>query len=295
MKKSNINLIRTSYKGQNDFQNYLHHCNIDFVVKTTSSSTIIEYSDKYGKCKRIFCDGLFMSIKEMILQKKLKKHIKNRNNEKDINYKNQRISYNRFDRSLNYLLETSGDYLEFPNILEMDMTKAYYKMARNLDYISEEIYQICLKVPKHIRLRLIGSIATHKIIEKYENKKLKNIQITEDEELREIWFHICYEVGKVMEECAEAIQDYFIFYWVDGIYFQRDKRFSTKNDPSQQIIQNIFQKSNLDFSVNELNKISLQNYNKHLTLKCYKNGKVKSHFSVPYKKVKLIVENKTLA
>ena len=70
--------------------------------------------------------------------------------------------------------------MEFPHILEMDMTKAYYKMARNLDYISEEIYQICLKVPKHIRLRLIGSIATHKVVEKYENKELKDILIIED-------------------------------------------------------------------------------------------------------------------
>ena len=231
----------------------------------------------------------------MILQKKLKKHIKNRNNGKKINYQNQRISYHKFDSSLQDMIETSGDYLEFPHILEMDITKAYYKMARNLDYISEEIYQICLKLPKHIRLRLIGSIATHKVVEKYENKELKDIQIIEDLELRDIWFHICYEVGKIMVECSEAIQDYFIFYWVDGIYFQMDKRFSTKNDPSQQIIKSIFQKNNLDFSVNELNKISLQNYNEHLTLKCFKNNEVKSHFSVPYKKVKMYVDDKILA
>lgn len=293
--KEKTHIIRTHNKGQRDFTTHLKNCNIDFVVKTTSSSTTIEYSDKYGKCKRIFCDGLFLSIKEMILQKKLKKHIKNRNNGKKINYKNQRISYHKFDDSLQAMIETSGQYLELPNILEMDITKAYYKMARNLDYISEEIYQICLKLPKHIRLRLIGSIATHKVIEKYENKELKDIQIIEDLELREIWFHICYEVGKVMQECAEAIQEYFIFYWVDGIYFQRDKRFSTKNDPSQQIINNIFQKNNLEFSVNELNKISLQNYNEHLTLKCYKNNIVKSHFSVPYKKVKMYVDEKILA
>ena len=200
----------------------------------------------------------------------------------------------KFDVSLQNMVKSSGEFVEFPNILEMDITKAYYKMARNLDYISEEIYHICLKLPKHIRLRLIGSIATHKVVEKYENKELKDIQIIEDLELRDIWFHICYEVGKVMEECAEAIQDYFIFYWVDGIYFQMDKRFTTKNDPSQQIIKNIFQKNKLEFSINKLNKISLQNYKEHLTLKCYKNNEVKSHFSVPYKKVKLYIDDKIL-
>ena len=292
--KEKTHLIRTHNKGQTEFITHLQNCNIDFIVKTTSSSTSIEYTDKYGKCKRIFCDGLFLGIKEMILQKKLKKHIKNRNAGKKINYKNQRISYHKFDVSLQNMVKSSGEFVEFPNILEMDITKAYYKMARNLDYISEEIYHICLKLPKHIRLRLIGSIATHKVVEKYENKELKDIQIIEDLELRDIWFHICYEVGKVMEECAEAIQDYFIFYWVDGIYFQMDKRFTTKNDPSQQIIKNIFQKNKLEFSINKLNKISLQNYKEHLTLKCYKNNEVKSHFSVPYKKVKLYIDDKIL-
>ena len=74
--KEKTHIVRTHYKGQTDFTTYLKNCNRDFVIKTTSSSTTIEYSDNYGKCKRIFCDGLFMSIKEMILQKKLKKQIK---------------------------------------------------------------------------------------------------------------------------------------------------------------------------------------------------------------------------
>ena len=292
MKKPSTIVLRTYNKGISEYKKYLMDCNIDFKVKTTTNSCSIDYEDLDGKKKVMFCDGLYLSIKEMILQKKLKKHIKKRNNGKKVNYQNQKINYWRFDNSLHSMVESSGECVEFHNILEMDITKAYYKMARNLDYISEEIYQICLKLPKPIRLRLIGSIATHKVIETYENKEIKNIQIIEDDELRQIWFHICYEVGAVMQECADAIQDYFIFYWVDGIYFQRDKRFLSKNDPSQQIIKNIFQKNNLDFSVSKLNKISLQNYNEHLTLKCYKENKVKSHFSVPYNKVKMYVDDK---
>ena len=292
MKKPSTIVLRTYNKGITQYKKYLMDCNIDFQVKTTTNSCSIEYKDLDAKYKIMFCDGLYLSIKEMILQKKLKKHIKQRNNGKKVDYQNQQINYWKFDNSLHSMVENSGEYLEFPNILEMDITKAYYRMAWNLDYISEEIYKICLKLPKHIRLRLIGSIATHKVIEKYENKEIKSIQTIEDEELRQIWFHICYEVGKVMEECANAIEDYFIFYWVDGIYFQRDKRFSKNNDPSQQIIKNIFQKNNLDYSINELNKISLQNYNEHLTLKCYKNNNVKSHFSVPYNKVKMYVDDK---
>ena len=67
------------------------------------------------------------------------------------------------------------------------------------------------------------------------------MKIVEDLRMRDIWFHICYNVGKVMKECSNAIQDYFVFYWVDGIYFQKHPKFNNENDPTKQIIQKIFE------------------------------------------------------
>ena len=189
------------------------------------------------------------------------------------------------------MVETSGDCIDIENILEMDITKAYYQMAYNLGYISKKFFEVTLKLPKHIRLRLLGSIATKRIIEKWENGKVVEMKIVEDLRMRDIWFHICYNVGKVMKECSEAIQDYFVFYWVDGIYFQQHPHFNKENDPTKQIIQKIFQKNNLKFTINELEKISLQNLNDEIMLKCWKDGRVKSNFSVPHKKVKKYIFN----
>mgnify|MGYP003131979312 CR=1 FL=1 len=284
--------LRSTSTGVRDFINYLNDCNYSFVLSTTTNSSIIVYSDPYDKYKVIFSDGVYMSKKEMILQKKLKKEIEKNTKGIEITFSQEKkIHFFEFDSSLRYMVETSGECIDIPNVLEMDITKAYYQMAYNLGYLSKKFFEITLKLPKHIRLRLLGSIATKRVVEKYKNGKVVEMKIIEDHRMRDIWFHICYNVGKVMKECSENIQDFFIFYWVDGIYFQKHPKFAPQYDPTKQIIQNIFQKNKLKFSINELEKISLQNLNDEIMLKCWKDGKVKSNFSVPHKKVKKYIFN----
>ena len=286
--------LRSTSVGIKDFIKYLNECNYSFVLSTTTNSSIIVYADLYHKYKVIFAEGVYMSKKEMILQKKLKKEIEKNTKDKEITFsKEKKIHFFEFDSSLRYMVETSGDCIDIENVLEMDITKAYYQMAYNLDYISKKFFEITLKLPKHIRLRLLGSIATKRIVEQYKNGKVVETKVVEDLRMRDIWFHICYNVGKVMKECSEAIQDFFIFYWVDGIYFQKHPKFSTKYDPTKQIIQSIFQKNKLKFSINEIEKISLQNLNDEVMLKCWKDGMVKSNFSVPHKKVKKYIFDST--
>jgi hypothetical protein len=285
-------VIRSTSKGKNDFIDYLNQCNYTFVLSTTTNSSIIVYSDLYHKYKVVFSDGVYMSKKEMILQRQLKKEIEKNTKDQEITFsKEKKIHFFEFDSSLQYMVETSGDCIDINNVIEMDITKAYYQMAYNLGYISKKFFEMTLTLPKIIRLRLLGSIATKRIVETYKDGKVVKMKIVEDLRMRDIWFHICYNVGKVMKECSEAIQDYFVFYWVDGIYFQRHPHFNEQNDPTKQIIQKIFQKNNLKFSINQLEKISLQNLNDEIMLKCWKNGKVKSNFSVPHKKVKKYIFN----
>ena len=285
-------VLRSTSKGLRSFTDYLNKCNHSFVLSTTTNSNIIVYSDNYNKYKVIFSDGVYMSKKEMILQRKLKSEIEKNTKNQEIKFSSsKKIQFFEFDSSLKYMVETSGDYIEIDNVLEMDITKAYYQMALNLGYISKKFFDVTLKLPKHIRLRLLGSIATKRVIEKWENGNVVEMKIVEDLRMRDIWFEICYNVGKVMKECSEAIQDYFIFYWVDGIYFQQHPQFPKEYDPTIQIIANIFQKNGLKFTINELEKISLQNYNDEIMLKCWKNGKIKSNFSVPHKKVKKYIFN----
>lgn len=106
-------VLRTHHKQVGEYQQYLKDCNVDYVIKTTTNSTTIEYKDDNTKYKIMFTDGQYMSIKEMILQKKLKKEVKERTENKQINYNGERIDFYRFDSSLKYMVDTAGDYIEF--------------------------------------------------------------------------------------------------------------------------------------------------------------------------------------
>ena len=285
-------VLRSTSRQKSGFIDYLKDCGYEFTISTTTNSCIIIYSDMYHQYKVIFSDGVYMSKKEMILQRQLKKEIEKNTKGQETKFSSsKKIHFFEFDNSLKYMVETSGDCVDIENVMEMDITKAYYQMAYNLGYLSKKFFEMTLQLPKIIRLRLLGSIATKRIVETYRGEKVVEMKIVEDLKMRDIWFEICYNVGKVMKECSEAIQDYFVFYWVDGIYFQRHPHFNEQNDPTKQIIQKIFQKNNLKFSINQLEKISLQNLNDEIMLKCWKNGKVKSNFSVPHKKVKKYIFN----
>ena len=108
------------------------------------------------------------------------------------------------------------------DIMEMDITSAYYQSAYRLGYISREFYEKCIDLPKMDRLRLIGSLATmHETAVFVEGKEVEYDIKPYDEMHRKIWFHICKNVANCLYQFKEALDDNFLFYWVDGIYFRK--------------------------------------------------------------------------
>ena len=114
----------------------------------------------------------------MILQRQLKKEIEKNTKDQEISFsKDKKIHFFEFDSSLKYMVETSGDCIDINNVIEMDITKAYYQMAYNLGYLSKKFFEMTLTLPKIIRLRLLGSIATKRIIETYKDGKVIKMKI----------------------------------------------------------------------------------------------------------------------
>ena len=83
-------VIRSTSKGKNDFIDYLNKCNYTFILSTTTNSSIIVYSDLYHKYKVVFSEGVYMSKKEMILQRQLKKEIEKNTKDQEITFSKEK-------------------------------------------------------------------------------------------------------------------------------------------------------------------------------------------------------------
>jgi hypothetical protein len=101
-----MKVIKGNTKDIGDFLDFLKNTNKSFTLSTTTNSTSINYSNKYGKYKRVYSDGVSMSRKEFRLQKTIKKEIEEnaiKMEKADSNfkhYKNQKIHFFEFDSSV---------------------------------------------------------------------------------------------------------------------------------------------------------------------------------------------------
>ena len=275
------------YGSPREYIRMLKYLNKPFTKQTTTSTRIIITENE----KRVYCgESTFLSKREMILQRQLVKNINNNTEGENIikNPKNK-VKYFRFDDSVRRMSEYLGEIVSIKNVLEMDIVKAYYQVAHNLGYIDEDFYKKTLKLPKYIRLRLLGSIATRKIIEDFEGDQLISVKTKTNEKMRNIWFNICLKLDEIIIECEDAIRDYFLFYWVDGIYFKKDEKINDDFlQPSVQIIKHIFESHNLEYTSKNIDELIIINKNNNISLQLYINNKLKSQFCVPKQKVRQV-------
>ncbi len=128
-----------------------------------------------------------------------------------------KINQKRFD--------VQGGYYNY--CTELDITKAYLNAAYLEGFLSKKIYQEILFVNGINRKRVIGSLATRKIISTYDKKgELLNKETVLDIELRKVWSNICAFVGEKMNQIIELNnENNFLFFWVDNIFFSMEKKY----------------------------------------------------------------------
>lgn len=204
-------------KGSNPFTMLtdLSNSNTPHLHSCTSTSTIIETVDKI----HLFLPKDFSNA-EMQLRKKLKKEIAYNIETKNLDvphYTNEDSDYMVYDNDMvDYPLEFSST-----NIREFDISKAYYNCAYQLGYIGEEMYKKCIDLPKHIRLRFMGSIATFKRHYAKSGWTIEGYFAEKNPLLRRVWFHIVKHVDDCLKEFKKAAGANFLLYYVDGIYVRR--------------------------------------------------------------------------
>lgn len=181
-------------------------------IKTNNVNYLFAESHYFGK---IF--GLLSQLKKML----------NDNEEKILNAPfsgtSTEIKYYHFNSERNFNVD-AGTVYDIPDVIEADISKAYYKTAFNLGFITEEFYLKCKNLDKQDRLVLIGSIATIKTIDYYVDGRKTTSEIIKNDLHRMAWFKICSYVDNalimLLERFNKISPDIFLFYWVDGIYFR---------------------------------------------------------------------------
>lgn len=246
--------------------NYLIRKGANFVAQDTSSSQMIKTPEN-----AFLYSQKIIPRRYLYLFKEIKDHASLQIEQQKINLSTEGIKARYFlFKNVNL---APGECLEFQNVIQYDINKAYYTIARNLGIISTEYYEKYINLPKHLRLVLIGGLATKKIIKNYENGILTTREIKEDENLRKAFIKIVVETDKILLSIAKALSNEFLVYWVDGITL-------IDTPKAKEVIEYYSALNNIEFSIEKLKFVRFQNEE---TLKAYIHN---------YKKEKVLINRK---
>lgn len=262
-----------------------------FTVRKTSKTTNLklDYVNHFFADKHYF-GNIFPVLEE--LRRQLDK------NEKAIldapfSGEHKDVKYYEFSRSVKNFEIDAGTVYEIPDVIEADITKAYYRGMYLLGWIDADFYYRCINLDKADRLILVGSIATVVTIEMYELGRLIHSQIDFNELHRTAWFKLCSYVDSALLSLKKQFdtisKDVFLFYWVDGIYFRdfaalaKDGTFYTYKE----IFNELKMLFGFDWEIQKMKKVELTNTGTNLQIKLIKRNGDEKVFFPNRKEIKL--------
>lgn len=127
----------------------------------------------------------------------------------------------------------------YKKVFNIDITAAYATVLKNKKYISTELFNTIMKLPKMDRLAIVGMLATKKVIYEIRNGKEKSARIETDEQRRKIFFEASKVIDEILFLCRQAAENSFLFFWVDGIYL--------KDTAAHDKIKNILSENGLNY------------------------------------------------
>lgn len=130
---------------------------------------------------------------------------------------------NMKSEDISYVARGFKKEVQYTNDLhEIDLSSAYWEVARKKGYISEVTYKRGLEVSKQTRLMSLGSLATVKVYQTWDTEKFTSNIVPK--KTAGIFFDIANEISSIMLRCSYLVkeQNYF-FYWCDAIFFKGER------------------------------------------------------------------------
>lgn len=226
-----LNHLNTS----SELISFLTHNEIPYISQSTMSSKMVEFSgEKY------YLSDLVLKGKELGFLSTVRRDAKDfvkKNGQRDINRSN-----------INYTHLNNVGIGNYKNLVEIDISAAFWNCAYNLGIITKATYDKGLTISKMGRLVALGALASNKACFVFDGKELKHIGynkkikavfdknkmeiISEDEKdssLAFLFFWISFEIGLVIKDVYDKLNaiktDGCIGFWVDAVFVDKELAF----------------------------------------------------------------------
>jgi hypothetical protein len=175
---------------------------------------------------------------------------------------------------------------EAQRVINIDLKAAYPNILRIYDMISPELYRKMMQLDKNTRLQVLGSIAGTKTIFQYHQGECVNTAVDESE-FKPVFMFAVRNCDFIMEQIAQILGQFYIFYWVDGIYLQNDV-FHTQ----MQEIDSLMAEMDLEWSISYLTDFKCKRIGDNISFEYKKDGRLKGPLVFPDKT--LVMEKKKI-
>lgn len=165
----------------------------------------------------------------------------------------------------------------YDDVCEIDINGAYWCAAKELGYISHELYSEGIArgkdgkliIPKQIRLIALGALAASYSVRHFLPEQgyiYKGVE--RDAQLAGVFFDVARHVGNTMSECVDEIGLYgFMLFWVDAFVCER---------ANKDLVISFFRKKGYDTKVVDYSHFEIAETSQGKIALCIEKSKVAS-------------------
>lgn len=199
-----LNKIKLLKEQKRDFY-------IDISKRSKKIVMLDEFGPRGGNKKHFYSDK---KLNPLIFH--LSKKIKN---EADIyfHYNPQDIKPNR--NTLRYYNYNSKQFIDTDRFYYIDFSACYLRVLNNRGVISNLLFNEINRLPKKDRLICLGMLAYEPYRIHYRNGERYGAIKQIENEYSHVFYFACQLTQELIENIIKRINNDYIFYWVDGIFF----------------------------------------------------------------------------
>lgn len=284
------------------------HFNETFTVKETNYSAQVIYREQKLKDWYSFDANKFEVLGAASVLRAYLRRLPDNFIKRIPNVEPKNIKYFYFSSNVQDLEKCSGDFMQFENVVEIDLIAAYFHAALKMKIISPDVFDKIVYVTKvnkvtgqiekterskADRLKILGSMAVKTEINSYKNGELiytkfkttpcKNGDGCTHGDMcpvfRNLWFNICKKIDDLFQKVMKVIPaKYILFYFVDGIFLVYHPEIVSK-------IENIFTRADYPYKKIMIDNFTVTNKNKRLIIDLKKSNGKEKKFIIPHREV----------